>query len=368
MCASRSLFVMTCFLVLIGLAPMVHAQVCHDGVWEPNEFCGRDAYLVTGEAEMNHDCFVNLHDLYLFMQQFPPAVPGPNASADLNGDGFVDPVDLQIFAGSYTNTVVPCVPFVSQPSQGTIAVSFSSNPATIVDSTGQSPGGNTAYIVVDGWTDAAMAEYAIETSSNITITSHMVDFAFGNWLTCDPNPQNSLRATAAHFGNYGTGPLVFATVTYVLTDANPAWIRFRPLFECYQNTGPVWGKPTEEILYKFVNVLGAGINGGMPIASGVGSEMAPAVLSTISLSPNPFNPSTTIHFRLESPMVVTATVWSVDGTAVRTLSDQQLFSPGDNQLVWDGRDNLQSLVASGVYFIRLETPFGNRITSGVLLK
>ena len=43
-----------------------HAQVCHDNLWPDGEFCGHDAYAVTGETEMNHDCMVDYLDYVLF--------------------------------------------------------------------------------------------------------------------------------------------------------------------------------------------------------------------------------------------------------------------------------------------------------------
>ena len=43
-----------------------HAQICHDGIWQDGEFCGYDAYVVTGQVDMNHDCEVNFLDVALF--------------------------------------------------------------------------------------------------------------------------------------------------------------------------------------------------------------------------------------------------------------------------------------------------------------
>jgi hypothetical protein len=84
--------------------------------------------------------------------------------------------------------------------------------------------------------------------------------------------------------------------------------------------------------------------------------------------PNPFNPSTTVHFTLPAAMPVTVEIWSVTGARVRVLSNERLFGAGDNRLSWDGRNDQGSPAASGVYFIRVKTRLGARVTQAVLLK
>jgi predicted outer membrane repeat protein len=88
----------------------------------------------------------------------------------------------------------------------------------------------------------------------------------------------------------------------------------------------------------------------------------------VSAAPNPFNPSTTIHFTLPNAMPVTAEVWSVTGALVRVLATNKPSPAGDNELVWAGRNDNGSPVASGVYFIRIATGLGSRTARVVLLK
>ena len=87
-----------------------------------------------------------------------------------------------------------------------------------------------------------------------------------------------------------------------------------------------------------------------------------------SVSPNPFNPSTSIRFTLPAPMPVTAAVWSVTGARVAVLARNNPFPAGDNRLVWDGRNDSGSPAASGVYFVRIETRAGVETVRAVLLK
>ena len=100
--------------------------------------------------------------------------------------------------------------------------------------------------------------------------------------------------------------------------------------------------------------------------TGVGD--APKSFQIVSVSPNPFNPETTVHFTLPRAMPVTAEIWDVKGARVRTLSRDQRFGPGAQRITWDGRNDDGSGVASGVYFIRLATAVGTRVARAVLLK
>jgi hypothetical protein len=74
--------------------------------------------------------------------------------------------------------------------------------------------------------------------------------------------------------------------------------------------------------------------------------------------PNPFNPSTTFAYSIPSSGSVGLRIYDVAGRLVRTLVSEAK-APGEYQTTWDGRDGSGSIVASGVYFARLE--FGVRV-------
>jgi len=88
----------------------------------------------------------------------------------------------------------------------------------------------------------------------------------------------------------------------------------------------------------------------------------------VSVVPNPFNASTTVHFTLPGRMAVSAEVISVAGGRVRVLADEAVLGPGDVRLTWDGRTEQGLAAASGVYFIRLRTRLGTKQARAVLLK
>ncbi|HEU4929205.1 MAG TPA: FlgD immunoglobulin-like domain containing protein, partial [Candidatus Krumholzibacteria bacterium] len=68
--------------------------------------------------------------------------------------------------------------------------------------------------------------------------------------------------------------------------------------------------------------------------------------------PNPFNPSTTIRYRLERAARVRVEIVTVDGTLVRRLDDGRREA-GVHALGWHGETDAGSRTASGVYFYRL---------------
>lgn len=69
-------------------------------------------------------------------------------------------------------------------------------------------------------------------------------------------------------------------------------------------------------------------------------------------APNPFNPATTIRFRLSRDERARLSVFDIQGRLVRVLADGYLPA-GEHFVSWDGRDDGGRNLASGVYFYRL---------------
>lgn len=69
-------------------------------------------------------------------------------------------------------------------------------------------------------------------------------------------------------------------------------------------------------------------------------------------SPSPFNPATTIRFDLGEPAWVTLDILDIEGQTVTNLLDEERPA-GSSAVMWNGRDNDQQPVPSGVYFARL---------------
>ncbi|MBD3348963.1 MAG: hypothetical protein GF400_07185 [Candidatus Eisenbacteria bacterium] len=85
--------------------------------------------------------------------------------------------------------------------------------------------------------------------------------------------------------------------------------------------------------------------------------------------PNPFNPVTVVAFSVPGGTGrATLSVYNIAGERVRTLVDGPVDG-GRHNVTWDGRDDAGERVASGVYFVRLETPdLGATERKAVLLK
>jgi hypothetical protein len=83
--------------------------------------------------------------------------------------------------------------------------------------------------------------------------------------------------------------------------------------------------------------------------------------------PNPFNPQTTIAFSIKDRGPVTVKVYNVAGELVRTLVNENRVA-GSYTLVWDGRSEAGSAVASGVYFYKLVANGFSQTRKMVLLK
>jgi len=71
--------------------------------------------------------------------------------------------------------------------------------------------------------------------------------------------------------------------------------------------------------------------------------------------PNPFNPSTTIQFGLPNPDRVSLKIYDILGRLVITLLDDELKDAGYHAIVWNGGNDNSNSVASGVYFVRMQT-------------
>lgn len=84
--------------------------------------------------------------------------------------------------------------------------------------------------------------------------------------------------------------------------------------------------------------------------------------------PNPFNPSTTISFDLNIANNISLIVYDAMGREIKRLTDYEFFYPGKHQIVWDGKNNSNQSVSSGVYYYKLFFGSTNKTRSMILLK
>lgn len=85
-------------------------------------------------------------------------------------------------------------------------------------------------------------------------------------------------------------------------------------------------------------------------------DQSKQMISQFSLSPNypnPFNSSTTIHYELYRPSEIKLAVYDIQGRLIR-LFGEGWEKPGSHFLRWDGRNDNQQPVSSGIYLLVLD--------------
>lgn len=85
------------------------------------------------------------------------------------------------------------------------------------------------------------------------------------------------------------------------------------------------------------------------------SSSLPTKYSLYQNYPNPFNPSTSIRYFVggDGPAEVSLRIYNVAGQLVKTLVDGRKL-PGEHEEIWEGKNDNDQEVASGMYFYRLK--------------
>lgn len=106
------------------------------------------------------------------------------------------------------------------------------------------------------------------------------------------------------------------------------------------------------------------------VPTDVETETDAPIPNTFALNqnyPNPFNPSTTITFDLPKRSHISLVVFNSLGQEVRRLANSELPA-GTHRVIWDGRADNGSLVASGIYFYKLFAEDFSQTRKMLLLK
>ncbi len=85
--------------------------------------------------------------------------------------------------------------------------------------------------------------------------------------------------------------------------------------------------------------------------------------------PNPFNPSTLIHYSIASAADVSINIYDVTGRLIKILVNEHQHPKLEGYTVeWNGRNNNGSSVASGVYFYKMKAGDFSNVKKMVLLR
>jgi predicted outer membrane repeat protein len=104
--------------------------------------------------------------------------------------------------------------------------------------------------------------------------------------------------------------------------------------------------------------------------TGIGDPRAPDVSSQPGIDnvyPNPFNPTVTITFELDSQRDVRVRVFDVQGKLVRTLINESR-SAGEHRVAWDSTNDRGGRASSGVYFLEVQSGAWRDSRKVILLK
>ncbi|NQV14417.1 T9SS type A sorting domain-containing protein [bacterium] len=93
----------------------------------------------------------------------------------------------------------------------------------------------------------------------------------------------------------------------------------------------------------------------------------PSEFAIIGNYPNPFNPSTTIRFSLNTASAVSLDIYNMLGQKVATVYNG-MGQTGANEVTWNGTNDLNQSVDSGVYIYRVSTPAGAVSGKMIMLK
>ena len=138
-----------------------------------------------------------------------------------------------------------------------------------------------------------------------------------------------------------SAPLVGGAAAVVLS-AHPDWTPMQ-VRDAFMMTADRADKPDNDYGYGVVDVMAA-IEYD---TSNVNDDMLPEEFSIIKVYPNPFNPSTTIWFRVETMHATSLQIYDITGQLVETLVDN-IVNPGEYKIEWHANN-----MTSGIYFVQL---------------
>ena len=82
-------------------------------------------------------------------------------------------------------------------------------------------------------------------------------------------------------------------------------------------------------------------------------------LSEVKCYPNPFGDEITVEINLARDADVEVQVLNQMGQRINTLTTERLFNSGTHKFTWNGRNNSNNQVSSGIYYVRVM--LGNEI-------
>ncbi len=145
-----------------------------------------------------------------------------------------------------------------------------------------------------------------------------------------------------------------------LSNVATARIRF---YYCNGTGGTTGSRPKISL----DNLAVTGTPSGLLLSPGTQDDAAitSSELSLARPTPNPSAGATTLRFSLPQSGVARIDVLDLAGR--RVWSQEAMFAPGAHSVEWDGRDAQGAVLPAGVYFVRLASPWGTRMSRAARL-
>jgi hypothetical protein len=298
-------------------------------------------------SDINGDLVVNLVDVGAFAGAY---VGGYAYFADFYWDGILNLSDVARLAATFGEIcpVIPAKPSTDVAVGGEIGIFF--DVAGTERTLALDPGVEAeAHVLLRGpaaTRGISAWESRVATSSNVEILGWSLE---ASSLNVAQAPSFIVGTGNVRRANDGA-PLELATVRFRVTDAQPAHFFLHPV-----ETPSV---PSSSAVVSGDELFAVGVAGGatdLPVAY-VNDQPRDGVplFAGVNLRaiPNPFNPSTKIHFDLPRAGRVDVEIYDVGGRLVRSLEGGRLDA-GAHEVAWNGKDQNGAAIGSGVYFIRL---------------
>ena len=98
------------------------------------------------------------------------------------------------------------------------------------------------------------------------------------------------------------------------------------------------------------------------------NELLPEVFELSHNFPNPFNPNTCIQFTLGQEELISLNIFDIQGRLVKSLINNSYFQSGVYNFTWDGKNNIDVQVPSGMYIYKLKSDNQTITRKMVLMK
>jgi hypothetical protein len=278
-------------------------------------------------ADFNNDLVVNFDDLFIFADGFGQLAEGVFAILDLSKNGEVDINDFFIFFDSFGHGIGKVVIGEALPAvDGALRLEASAT------ETGLQVSVHSTDLLLSGY--AVVVEYdpAAFRLREVVVEQSVLRSVAGEPLLMSWEESGEVMIWSSRTGGAGNVEGLLAALHFESLTAESAGL-FRIREAVVRQAGGQLAQPRQ---------LGE-----------IEMHEVPQMFALHANYPNPFNPSTTIHYQLPASSQVRLELYDVLGQKVRTLV-HGAQSAGHYQAVWDGRNEVGDRMAAGVYFYRLQ--------------